>query len=169
MRIVFVIGPSCAGKSTYIKNHFDNYEVVDLYDFQRDFKVITLDTILQSYEQCKSALINCIKQEKDVVLEHTLLRAERRKPYIDAVKDLGDYNIDVIVIKPDKETLKERKKSRKCHTDTSDLELLEMPTFEEGFDNILIIDSPEKEKVKSLYRPPSDFKKTPKTQDDVER
>ena len=144
MQIIFVIGPACAGKSTYIKNIFSDFKVIDLYDFQKDYTFLGYNECVKSYEKCKDALIEAIKNNENVVMEHTLLKAIRRKVYIDAVKELGDYEIECICIKPSPEVLNKRRELRniksKIEWDKEELDLLEIPTIEEGFSNIKLIE-----------------------------
>ena len=144
MRIIFVIGPACAGKSTYIKNNFPDFKVIDLYDFQKDYAFLGYNECVESYEKCKDALIEAIKNNEDVVMEHTLLKAIRRKVYIDAVKELGDYEIECICIKPTPEVLHQRKELRniksKIEWGKEELAILEIPTIEEGFSNVKLIE-----------------------------
>jgi predicted kinase len=135
------MGLSASGKSTYIEKHFPNTTVVDLYDFQQN--AYTLEAIKQSYEDCKNKLIEVLKEGKDVVLEHTMYRAIRRKIYIDAVRSVTDASIDMIYIQPTLEELEERWKKREIYVDTdeikSHLKIIETPTLEEGFHSITIV------------------------------
>ena len=141
MQIIFVMGPACSGKSTYIKNNYPNFEVVDLYDFQEN--CVDIESCWQSYYDCRDKLVEIIKSGKDVVLEHTLLRAKRRVFYIDAVREITDEPIDIVLIKPDIDTLRERTKERKCFYGDQQLldalSVLEVPTIQEGFNSVTII------------------------------
>lgn len=144
MKITFVMGIPCSGKSTYIKNNFSDRKVIDLYDYQKDEKFATIETIKKSYEKCKNALIDAIKNNEDVVMEHTLLRAIRRKDYIDAVKSITECPIEIVVINPDIKILKQRAEKRDIYNDDEYIKemknTLEIPTKEEGFSNIKIIE-----------------------------
>ena len=144
MKIIFVIGPACAGKSTYIKNNFSDFEKIDLYDFQKDYPFLGYEEVVESYDKCKDALIEAIKSNKNVVMEHTLLRAIRREVYIDAVKELGDYKIECVLIKPSAEVLADRQKQRgipySIERAKDELDVLEDPTEDEGFSKITIIE-----------------------------
>lgn len=147
MKIYFVIGISCSGKSKYIEDNFKDTIVVDLLDFQQNLIFLTQDSIMESYQQCMDELIKQIKENKDkdidIVLEHTMLKAIRRKVYIDAVKEVCDTPITAIVINPPMEVLKERSVKRGYKEDEqyiqSALDILEIPTIEEGFDSVKII------------------------------
>lgn len=144
MKITFVMGIPCSGKSTYIKNNFSDRKVIDLYDYQKNEKFTTIETIKESYEKCKNALIDAIKNNEDVVMEHTLLRAIRRKVYIDAVKSITECPIEIVVINPDIKILKQRAEKRDIYNDDEYIKemqnTLEIPTKEEGFSNIKIIE-----------------------------
>lgn len=142
MRIVFVMGIPASGKSTYIKDNFKDYKVIDLYDFQENS--FTFEDIWKSYMDCKDALIEAIKNGEDVVMEHTLLKGIRRKIYIDAIREITDEPIDIFLINPPLEILRERAKERKVYFDDeyilNQLNVLEIPTIDEGFRNVTIIE-----------------------------
>lgn len=146
MKISIVMGIAGAGKSTYIKEHFEDIKVIDLFDFQEDINLFSTDDIMKSYEACRDALIEEIKKGNDVVLEHTLLKAKRRKMYIDAIREVTDAPIECILIYPKKEELKRRKIKRNIfscdeHID-AEISTLEIPKVEEGFSNVdIVIDS----------------------------
>lgn len=141
MAIKIVMGPSCTGKSTFIKETFPNATVIDLFDFQKDF--MSVDEVMQSYIACKDALVSAIKENKDVVLEHTLLKSKRRPMYINAIKEVTDEPINVYVLIPDKEDYLEFSEKRNCNMSKETIDMmfdtLEIPTIEEGFNNIYII------------------------------
>lgn len=141
MAIKIVMGPSCTGKSTFIKETFPNATVIDLFDFQKDF--MSVDEVMQSYIDCRDALVNAIKENKDVVLEHTLLKAKRRPMYINAIKEVTDEPINIYVLIPDKEDYLKFAEKRNCNMSKEIIDMmfetLETPTIEEGFNNIYII------------------------------
>lgn len=148
MSITFVMGIAGAGKSTYIKGKFPDCTVIDLYDFQKNGYVLNSgmsfeEQCLQSYYACRDAVVEAIKNGEDVVMEHTLLRAIRREMYVEAVKNVTDEPIDIIVINPPVDTIKERWSLRKLNpTDEEikyNLSVLEIPTKEEGFRNITVV------------------------------
>lgn len=142
MAVNFVIGPASSGKSHFIKEVFPNSTVIDLYDFQKGTPV-NVASVMDSYKKAEEALIEAVKKEKNVVLEHTLLRAIRRKPYIEAVKKVTDEPINCYVIKPSMKKFKEYCKKRKLNYkyEKEAFDVLEIPTKDEGFANIYIIKS----------------------------
>ena len=104
---------------------------------------MSINEIMQSYIDCKDALISTIKEGKDVVLEHTLLKAKRRPMYIDAIREITDEPINIYVVMPDSDTYLEFSQKRKCEMSKEMIDImydtLEIPTLDEGFSNIYII------------------------------
>ena len=136
----FVIGPPCAGKSTFIKSTFHGAKIVDLWDYQKDLKFVNVDELLKTYEFAKEALLEAIADEEEcVVFEHTLYKAARRAPYIEAVKNATSMPINCYVVYPDWEEYTKRCKKRKAMSNSLDYAMLDMPKHSEGFENIFII------------------------------
>lgn len=143
MSIIIVAGPTCAGKSTFIKENFADREIVDLFDFQENIPFLNFESVVKSYEQCKDALIQKIKEGKLVVLEHTLLKAIRRKYYIDAIKEITDEPIEIYFLLPDREVYRQQLEERKQPTNDdfidSSYSILEIPTENEGYSKVTVI------------------------------
>ena len=141
MRIIFVIGPAASGKSTYIKNNFPDAKVVDLWDYQEN--CYSVPDIIKSYMMTEKALKETIKQNLNtdniVILEHTLLMAKRRPQYIDAVRSLTDTPIEVHVMHPSKKVYKQRCESKGIPPRQMEMDMLEIPTEDEGFSIIEVI------------------------------
>lgn len=142
--IAFVIGPSCAGKSTFIKENFPEFKKIDLYDFQTDN--MSVEEVWQSYLECRDALKEAVSDNENVVLEHTLLKRHRRDMYIEAVKEVGDFPIDIYVILPDVNTLLERRRARGIKLNSSrflqeEIDMCDIPIKEDGFNKIVIINN----------------------------
>lgn len=141
--IVFVMGPSCGGKSTFIKKNFPNFKKIDLYDFEIE-NGFSVEAIMQAYEECKNALIDAIKNGENVVMEHTLLKAIRREVYIKAVKEVTDEPIIGYFLCPSDKELNSNAKRRMISFWKGELanirEVMELPTTEEGFSEVHIID-----------------------------
>lgn len=146
MSVIFVIGPSCAGKSTFIANRYPNLKKIDLYDYQSyllERKFYTIQDILKSYEDCKNAVVEAVKNNEDIVLEHTMLKAIRRKEYIDAIREVSDTPIGVVVIYPSDDKILEHADKRGVFMTQNELndyrEIFEEPKFSEGFSKITIL------------------------------
>lgn len=142
MSVIFVIGPAGAGKSTFIKEKFPNYKVIDLYDFQKNINP-SINNIWTSYMDCRDALMKAVSENDNVILEHTLLKRERRKLYIDAVKSVKDVPIDVYAIIPTIDKLIERRKNKFLFVSKEnikeELEMFDIPKEGDGFNKIEII------------------------------
>lgn len=144
--VIFVMGPSCAGKTFYIDSELPDYFKVDLLDFQNQYAIKNYETIKQSYEDCKNGLKKALQEHNKVVLEHTLLRAERRKPYIDIVYETIGVYPEIICLIPREETyirnFKERHKVTNINSAgelNMSLAILECPSIEEGFTSVTTV------------------------------
>ena len=141
------MGITCSGKSKYIQSHFPNAIVIDLFTYQMGKSLVDKDSIMETYQECMNELVKTIKNnidnDIDIILEHTLLKAIRRKPYIDAVKSVCDIPIIAILINPPMNKLIERSKSRGFRGSSTfiqnNLDVLEIPTIDEGFEKVEII------------------------------
>lgn len=145
MTIKIVMGIPCAGKSTFIKKYFPNSRKIDLYDFQKQYKKINYFDIMQSYEDVKNELLESIRNNEDVILEHTLLKAIRREMYIEAIKEITDEPIDVYLIHPTIQRFKENHAIRlgeEFHDDELKeyFDTLEIPTTKEGFAHVYLVE-----------------------------
>ena len=136
--IIFVIGPACSGKSYFIKHMYPDAVVVDLLKYQMKYPVMCPETVLESYEDCKKALVRAAKNhpDKTIVLEHTMLRRERRKSYIDAVKAAADRDIICVCMMPDPEIYKKFCYIRNEVPDSLTWTIFEKPSESEGFSSI---------------------------------
>jgi predicted kinase len=149
MNIYFVIGLPASGKSTYIKNKFKNAKCFDLYDYQKDLTIITPNNVKESYMNCLKDIINEIKycqdnnKDEDIILEHTMLRKIRRDVYLQAIKEVTNAPISIIVLKPTFDTLKQRMIERNIYINDNqieeDMKVLEIPTKEEGYEKVTIV------------------------------
>lgn len=139
--LTIVMGPTCAGKSTYIKEHFPDTDVVDLMSFQKHIRIITPETVWESYVACANKLKELLAQNKDVILEHTLLKAARREWYIKQIREVYSGDIDIICLLPSKKLLYQRSKLKDVDPIWSipSLDIIEIPTAKEGYKNITII------------------------------
>jgi len=149
MRIIFVIGPTNAGKSTFIKEHFPGAKIIDMLNYQASVWPYdgknTIEVALERYVQAKDALQLAIKNGYEtIVLEHTLLKKARRTMYIDAVKELGDYPIECYIIVPSKNYYYQLSRNLKDAGISAyeyyllNLSLLEIPD-EQEFDSLHIV------------------------------
>lgn len=80
-----MIGPATSGKSTFIENTpaLAKLKLIDIWDYQ-GWWCVTLKDVLKSYVKHRRAALKYIEgnPDTDLVVEHTLLRAVRRKYYV---------------------------------------------------------------------------------------
>lgn len=143
--IKIVMGVSCGGKSYFIKNNFPDAFVLDVLDYQQKRKremLFYYDALLAANEDIKNDLVQAILEDKDVVMEHTLLRAIRREPYIKAIREVTDRDIDIYVVCPSFEQYEKNLKERKVKPCAviEMLKVFEMPTKDEGYTHVYIVD-----------------------------
>lgn len=140
MDVIFVAGYPCSGKSHFIKEHFSNYHVIDVFDFQKGCS--SYPELLEADEQVQSALLKAVRNKQNVIVENTFYKALRRKLYLDVVKSEKDLPVKLYVLDPSVETHKKRSEERGM-----DFELdlkpqyggFEYPSYDEGFDEIYIV------------------------------
>ena len=148
MKIIFVMGPSCAGKSTFIKKNFPDMKVLDLFEYEERIG-FSIPAIKEAYKQIEKDLVNCVKNNEDIIMEHTLLKAIRREVYIKAIKEVSDSPIIGYFLLPSDDEIKANAKKRRVKMSDSELknvrEILDIPSVEEGFSEIHIVD-------KNLYK-----------------
>ena len=150
--VIFVFGMPGSGKTIYIKEHFPDFEHIDIKRFQRSLppgctRERREQQMLAEYEECRQALVDALKTHENVVLEHTLHKAIRRTPYIDAVRNTTDQEIIAYVFDPDADSLL-RMSGAQDDADVRkriiyDKSILEIPTDSDGFAEIHIITEAE--------------------------
>ena len=92
MKIHFVIGPTNSGKTTFRKAKFPELECADILDFQQETLPFGITKekyqrlILRTYAKHRKLVLEIAKEGKDFVIEHTLLKAQRRVYYINKLK-----------------------------------------------------------------------------------
>lgn len=140
MDVIFVAGYPCSGKSHFIKEHFSDYHVIDVFDFQRGCG--SYQDFLVADEKVREALLKAVKDNQNVVVENTFYKAFRRKLYFDVVKSKKDLPVKLYVLDPSAETHKKRSEERGMNFEL-DLKPqygdFEYPSYDEGFDEIYIV------------------------------
>lgn len=144
--IVFVIGISSAGKSTFIKEKFPDYKVLDVFSYQKKRQPTFCNT-LASYYELAADLCLLLERENRIVIEHTLSKKKRREMYIKIIEELTHEKPRAIYLKPSLETYKRNLKARGIKNDDVDYDYLhfyldqfEEPTVDEGFSSVEVIE-----------------------------
>lgn len=143
--VKIVMGVSCGGKSHFIRNNFPYAVVLDVYDYQVKRKkemISRYDALLAANEDIKNDLVKHILNGEDVVMEHTLLKAMRREPYIAAIREVTDRDIDIYCLFPSEERFALNVKERDVGLwEVSGMwDVLEIPTKDEGYTHVYIVD-----------------------------
>lgn len=141
MKVYFVMGPTGAGKSTYIKNYLpEDSIIIDIHDFQKEVirnkSIISMDDLLLAEKNCVNTLIKLIKDNKEkdttIVLEHTMCFNTRKENYLRVAKSAGaDYIEGICIIPNEKEYIKRLNKKL---PDMSPIEKLEYTTSFKNFE-----------------------------------
>lgn len=139
--ITFVCGVPCSGKTAFIEKNLPNQKVLDIFKYQEKKCFLTLQAMLECQSDAMHDLLEASKHG-DVVMEHTLLRKERRSEQIDFLRSNGyDGEIHLVFLNPPFNELIKRGKERKVGRDfiKNHLDILELPTEDECFTSITII------------------------------
>lgn len=153
-KIIFVIGATATGKSTFIREKFADapVSILNVYDYQQQAyanagfeKQVPLGMEFKClYEANKNLLTDIqsnLQQGKTVVVEHTLYKAKRRITYIDQIRAMfPEVIIEVYIMKPSdsrwKTYIKERNLSGSFQGYKNTADMIEFPNPSEGFDKI---------------------------------
>jgi len=151
--VKFVIGAASSGKTTFIKNHFSddkNTIILNVYDYQQaaykkveKFGCISFMEKIECLKNANEAIlvdiIEALKENKEVVVEHTLYKTKRRIAYIDAIrKEIKDINIEVYVMCPTDLVWEKYINKRKINVSEikAQKKEIEFPNPDEGFNKI---------------------------------
>lgn len=141
--LTIVMGPTCSGKSHLIREKYTNAKIVDLYDFQR--YGMSVSEVWQSYVDCAEALKVALKENDNVVLEHTLLKRIRREWYFEQIREVYSGDIHIVCMYPTAEQLSANAKKRGLHMSLEQandmLQTLEFPSEDEGYASINIVET----------------------------
>jgi predicted kinase len=144
-KLVILIGPPAAGKSTWL-HQFEGV-VISTDDIRRDVFGVQFDPKLEpavwqlAYERLEAAL----QAEKTVCFDATNTTIERRKPLISTAKKY-DAAVEAVVFLQDPDVLLKRNAARPHGKKVPEeviwekVQELEMPSYQEGFDRIIIYD-----------------------------
>lgn len=125
---VLMIGVALSGKSTYVKANFD-HELIRLIYFDNNRKKEI------------SYIEECLKDGKSVVVDDTNLTVKIRKLHLDLAKKYGAKTIGIFM-NTSVGILEQRQKRRRDPFPIAviykQIKELEVPTKEEGFDQLII-------------------------------
>ncbi|MBQ4284615.1 MAG: AAA family ATPase [Lachnospira sp.] len=156
MPIKIVMGTAASGKSHFIKTHFPEYEHLDVLDYQNEVKKkygdldsVDFETyrmaLAEANERIKEDLVKAVSEHKLVVMEHTLFKAKRRIVYVEALREVTDEPVEIYVMAPSDERLKDNIRQREELDERSfyrlkgEWEQIELPNISEGFSKIYLV------------------------------
>lgn len=158
-KLIFVMGAPATGKSYYIEQNYagQNVDIFDVYDYQQrvydeaEFgEIISFGTKFRCLYEANNMLlkdiIEALLQGRNVVVEHTLYKANRRIAYIDEIRKVSDVTIEFYVMSPSdslwESNLKKRKLEGGIQSYTRYKNQIEFPNVAEGIDKIFeVIDN----------------------------
>ena len=149
MRIIFIAGPAFSGKSLYVKREYPDASVIMISTYTKyafsaesneEIEEIAKNAQLYCAEELKRR-IQCAPADGTVILEHRLLKKEGRKYYLNAVREVTDTPVELIVLDSDEETVRKVTGGEKQLASFHKYEKskLEMPGEDEGFAKITVI------------------------------
>lgn len=148
------MGTAASGKTHFIKENFShmNYKHISIGVIQRELKtqeeVDTMaffeyfDYLAECNEKAKNDMVEALEAGENVILEHTLYKAKRRIGYTEAAREVTDEPIEIYVMMPSRDRLRENLKMYKSGGEEmlprmlSDMAQIEYPNPAEGFDKI---------------------------------
>lgn len=155
MAVKMVMGVACAGKTHFINTYFPEYKKLDVFDYQeellgeQDEKVLSeeeyIEKLQEANDRIRDDLVAAVMEGYDVVVEHTLFKAKRRRFYVEAVRAVSDATIELYVMQPTKHQLLDNVLKRGGSEEdifemiTQFQSKIELPDFREGFDKIYYV------------------------------
>ncbi len=170
--ISFVMGATASGKTYFIQQHYagKDIDVLNIYDYQQKaydeagfgekipFGAAQFRCLKKAQDMHLRAIVEKLRQGRDVVAEQTFYKAKRRITYIDEIRKAANAEIEVYVMCPSdlrwQENIRERKLAGRFEAFKRDFVEIEFPNPAEGFDRIyevadgnirLRMDRPKKE------------------------
>lgn len=153
-KVIFVIGATASGKSTFIGENFGNTSaaILNVYDYQQQVykkagfeKQIPLGMEFKCLYEANEMLLNDIllhlHQGETVVVEQTLYKAKRRIYYTDKIKAMfPQIIIEIYIMQPSdslwKSYIKKRDLRGSFQVYKNAADIIEFPNPSEGFDKI---------------------------------
>jgi len=151
-----VMGTAFSGKTYFINENFPDCEILSIGEYQRRItEKMSIDKYipLQEYknilqranDQIKRDMVEKLSQGKNVIMEHTLFKAMRRKEYLEAFRTVTDEPIDIYVMQPSDERLlqniqtNDEEGERGIDSIKSEMREIEIPSINEGFAHVYVV------------------------------
>lgn len=153
-KLIIVMGTAASGKTHFIEENFSfmDYKHISIGQIQRESKTDEevdamgfheyFDYLAECNEKAKVDMTEALKAGENVILEHTLYKAKRRIVYVEAARQATTEPIDIYVMMPSRDRLRENLKLYKPGGETfldrflDEMSQIEYPNPAEGFDKI---------------------------------
>ena len=153
-KLIIVMGTAASGKTHFIEEQFGfmGYKHISIGQIQRELKTDEevdamsfheyFDYLAECNEKAKEYMVEALLAGENVILEHTLYKAKRRIVYTEAAKEVTTDPIDIYVMMPSRDRLRENLKLYKDGGEASldrfldEMSQIEYPNPAEGFDKI---------------------------------
>lgn len=156
MTVRIVMGTAFSGKTHFIKENFPDSLILSVGEYQKKLMAVHGKTgfmpigeyrnILQSAnDQIKKDMLELLAEGKDVIMEHTLYKAARRKEYLQAFRTVTDEPIDIYVMQPSDERLlqniqtNDEQRGRGIGWLKAQMREIEIPNIAEGFAHVYAV------------------------------
>lgn len=157
MSVKIVMGTAFSGKNYFINEYFPDHETLSVGEYQKAIKMaekanehISLqeykEMLQRANDQIKRDVVERLLQGKNVVMEHTLYKAMRRKEYLQAFWTVTNEPIDIYVMQPSDEKLIKNiegdmeQSCRGIDWLKEQMREIEVPSISEGFEHVYIVD-----------------------------
>ncbi len=148
------MGTAASGKTHFIEENLSlmDYKHISIGQIQRESKTDEevdamgfheyFDYLAECNEKAKVDMVEALQAGENVILEHTLYKAKRRIVYVEAARQATTEPIDIYVMMPSRDRLRENLKLYKPGGETfldrflDEMSQIEYPNPAEGFDKI---------------------------------
>jgi predicted kinase len=156
MTVKIVMGTALSGKTYFIKENFPESEILSVGEYQKRImnemdvpKYLPMhkhiEILQKANDQIKNDMVERLSQYKDVIMEHTLFKAMRRKEYLEAFRAVTNEPVDIYVMQPSDEQLQINIQSDESIRDRgigwikSEMRQIEIPNIAEGFAHVYVV------------------------------
>lgn len=158
MSVIFVTGPNASGKTWFIENYDEQIcpdaRRLNVFDYQtkvrdehRGKRTSEFSVLRQANEELQNDIVSLVEKGESVIVEHTLFKRKRRLPYIDAIRQAADTSVNIYIMWPSDERLRENIQFRSDPISFESVKeamaAIELPNRAEGFDHIYIVTDSE--------------------------
>ena len=153
-KLIIVMGTAASGKTHFIEHNFSDmdFKHISIGEYQRSLKTREeidsmsdfqyFNYLAHCNEKAKDDMVEALVAGENVILEHTLYKTKRRIVYTEAARKVTADPIDIYVMMPSRDRLRENLRLYPYASESSldrvlgDMAQIEYPNPAEGFDKI---------------------------------